>query len=164
MVGLAMPGCVRRHVREHDVCFCLILSLRLSSAAEQRFKTLRRRRIEKVELQKLDAGNGFHVQNIKRDDPAAGADTACGDLAPATWCGTEVDDAGAGSEQFIAVIDLGELERPPRAETLAFGARHIRIADLAREPRPRRCGPALLILEPRHWPSRGHFKAKFVCA
>src|SRR6516164_8754425 len=148
MIGLAMPSGIRRHVREHDVCSRLGLSS--PAGAEYRFKTLRRRWIEKIELQKLDARNGFHLKNVERNDAAARADAARGDLAPAAWRGAEIDDAGAGFKHFVTLIDFGELERRPRAETFAFGARHIRIADLAREPGARRRGPAFLVLEPRH--------------
>src|SRR6516164_9589946 len=121
MIGLAMPSGIRRHVREHDVCSRLGLSS--PAGAEHRFKTARRRWIEKIELQKLDARNGFHLKNI------------------------ESDDAAARFKHFVTLIDFGELERRARAETFAFGARHIRIADLAREPGARRRGPAFLVLE-----------------
>jgi len=57
MVGLAMPGRVRRHVGEHHV----------GRSAEQGFQAFGRIRVEKVEMQRLDAGDRRHLQEIDRD-------------------------------------------------------------------------------------------------
>src|SRR5690348_4618359 len=109
MVGLPMPGRVRSHIREHDVCFCF--SLPCPAGAEHRLKTLRRRRIEKVELQKFDTWNGFHLEHIERDDVAILADSARRNLAPAARRRPKIDDARARSEQFVTIVDFSELER-----------------------------------------------------
>ena len=82
-----------------------------------------------------------------------GADPPRGDLAPAAGRGAEIDHACSGLEQTIFVVDLGKLVRGARAKSLALGARHVRIADLAFEPGPRRRRPALLPFEPCHDPS-----------
>ena len=59
------------------------------------------------------------------------------DLAPAAGRRTEIDDTGAALKNFVPLVDFGELVSRPRAQTFAFGASHIGIADLAREPSAR---------------------------
>ena len=56
------------------------------------------------------------------------------DLAPAAGRGAEVDDAGAGFEELVLGVDLGELVGRARAEALALGGRHIRVVELALQP------------------------------
>ena len=140
VIGLAVAGRVRRHIGKHHVNF----------AAEHGLQLLRRRVVEKVEFQEFDADDRFHVENIERDDAAVRADALRGDLAPAAGRGAEIDDARARLEHAIFVVDFGELIGGAGAKAFTLGAHHVRVAELALEPGPRRQGAALLVLEPRH--------------
>ncbi len=85
MVGLAMAGRVRRHVGEHHV----------GRPAEQRLEPVGCRRIEKVELQELDARDGAHLEQIDRHHTAfavSSTDALGRHLAPAAGRSAEIDD------------------------------------------------------------------------
>ena len=104
----------------------------------------------KSSIEKFDPDDRFHVEDIERDDAAARADALRCDLAPAAGRGAEIDNAGARFEHAVFVVDFGKLIGGAGAKAFALGARHIRIAELALEPGPRRQGAALLVLESRH--------------
>src|ERR1700730_6908093 len=111
---------VRRHVREHDVGF----------PSQHGLQLLRRARVEKVEMQKLDAGDRAHVEAIDGDDAAASLPRPYPfrrHLAPAARGRAKIDDPRAGLEHMVLVVDLGELEGRPRAIARVLGTRDIRI-------------------------------------
>ena len=128
VIGLAMARGVRRHVGEHHVRLSLI------PAPEHLFEPVRRCRVEKIELQKLDPGDWLHVENVERDHPPARPGAARRDLAPAAGRRAEIHHARARLEQVKLVVDLGELIGGARAEAFALGAHHIGIAELALQP------------------------------
>src|SRR5215472_6593480 len=103
--------------------------------------------VQKIELQKLDAGDRLHLQNVERDDTAAGPGAARGDFAPAARRGAEIDHAGTGFEQMKFVVDLGELVGGTGAKAFALGAGDVRVIELARQPGARRGGALFAGLE-----------------
>src|ERR1700722_18907882 len=129
-----MAGGVRRHVREDNV----------GIAAEHILETIRRGDIEKVEFEEFDPGHRLELENIERDHAALGADALERNLAPSAGRRPEIDHAGTLLEEMILVVDLGEFISRSRAKALPLGARHIRIAELAFEPSPRRQRAAFL--------------------
>src|SRR5207302_2069158 len=60
----------------------------------------------------------------------------------------QIDDAAAGSEHMMPVVDFGELEGGAGAQALRLGARHIRIVELALEPKLGRERASLAGLDP----------------
>jgi hypothetical protein len=94
------------------------------------------RSIKKIHRDEVDARNRLHLQDIEGDNAALGADALCGDRAPATRGGAKIDDARAAFEQTVFVIYFRKLKSRARPKTLALGARHIWIAELALQPRP----------------------------
>ncbi len=140
VIGLAVAGGIRRHIGKHHVNF----------AAEHGLQLLRRRFVEKVELEEFDVHDRLHVENIERDDAAVRTDAPHGDLAPAAGRSAQIDNARARFEHMIFVVDFGELIGGAGAKAFALGAHHVRIAELALEPGPRRQCALLLVLEPRH--------------
>ena len=126
VVGLSVAGGVCRHVGEHHV----------GRPAKHGHQRLRRRRIEKIELHEIDAGDRVHRQNIDRHDAALArrADAPGCHLAPAAGRGAEVDDPRAFLQQFRLVVDLGQLISRARAKPFALGADDVRIVELALKP------------------------------
>ena len=98
---------------------------------------LRRRFVEKVEFQEFDPDDRFHIENIERDHTTARADTLHRNFAPAAGRGAEIDDTRARFENTRFVIDFGKLISGAGAKAFAFGAHHVRVAELALEPGPR---------------------------
>ena len=120
---------VGRHVGHHHV----------GRAAEQVHQLLGRALVEKVELDEFDARHGIDVAGGRCRPPAPSRPTfRGGDLRPAARRGAEIDDALAGLEQIVLLVDLQQLEGRPRAITLALRPRDIGIVELALEPYLRR--------------------------
>ena len=91
----------------------------------------------KSSLRNSTPGDRAHVENVDRDHPALAvgrADALRRDLAPAAGRGAEIDHPRAGFQKTMPVVDLGKLEGGARAIAFAFGARDIRIVELAIEP------------------------------
>src|SRR5262249_7831341 len=97
-------------------------------------KPIGRGGIEKVELDEFDARDRCHVEDVERDNLAACANAARGNLAPAARRRAEISDARALFQEMKLIVDLGELEGRARAIAFALGARHIGIVDLTFEP------------------------------
>src|SRR6185503_18553770 len=141
LIGFLVAGGVRRHVGHHHV----------RPAAQHLLKCSGRLRIEEIDLAKRNAGNGRQLKNVDRHDLAPalrGADTLGRDLAPAAWCGAEVNNTSAGFQQAIFVVDLDQLVGGARTHALALGARHIWIVKLALKPALLRHGAVLPGLQP----------------
>jgi hypothetical protein len=79
--------------------------------------------------------NRIRIQHVDGHHAAPGADTLCRHLAPASRSSPKVHHARAGFQDMVLVIDLGELERGARPKSLALGAHHIRIVELALQPK-----------------------------
>src|SRR4051794_13050430 len=91
------------------------------------------------------------VEEVDADDappPLRAADPLRRDLGPAARRGAEIDDALAGLQQAVLVVDLEELECGARAVALALGERHIGVVQLPLEPPLRRGGALARRLDP----------------
>ena len=67
----------------------------------------------------LDAGQGIDGQEVDADDPPpplGAADALSGKLRPAAGRGAEIDDALAGLEEAVLLVDLQELVGGARAQ------------------------------------------------
>ena len=127
LIGLAVAGGVGRHVGEDAV----------GAAAEPFAQARRRLGVVEIHLPELDAVDRVHLQKVDGDHPApalARSDARRRDLAPAAGRGAEIDDALAGLEELIFLVDLDELVG--RARAIAFAPRlgDIRVVELAFEP------------------------------
>src|SRR5208282_294722 len=101
-----------------------------------------RRRVRVVEIHRfeLDPLDRVHLEEIDGDHPPpalSGAGPGRRDLAPATRRGAEVEDALAGPEEFVFLVDLQKLVGRARPVALAPGLRHIGVVELALEPQRR---------------------------
>ena len=78
--------------------------------AQHGLEALRRVLVEEVHDRELDAGNRVDVQQVDADDAAlallAEPHLRRGDLRPAARRRAEIDDALAGLEQLVLVVDL----------------------------------------------------------
>ena len=83
-----------------------------AGSAEHGFQFVRRGRVEKIELHKIDAGDRLHRLDVDGDDAAVlrSADALGRHLAPATGGGAKIDHAGAFLEDARFVVDFDELE------------------------------------------------------
>ena len=115
------------HVRQHNI----------GAAADHRKQFGRRIVALKIKLREADARYLRHLQKIDGDHPALAVGRAHPfgrDLAPAARSGAEIDHGDAGFEKMVLVVDLDQLERRARAQSLALGLRHIGIIELALQP------------------------------
>ena len=134
-----MPGGVRRHVGQHEVC----LARRAAPPAAPAWRD-RRSRL---------AG----TWRPAADRPAAGrATTSAGaardrDLAPAAGRRAEIDHARATPQQMESLIQLDQLERRARPPALRLRCGHIRIVQLPRQPPLRGGAAAARRGEPDGW-------------
>ena len=139
-----MTGGVGRHIGKNDI------GRSARPVAEQGFQALRCGLVQEIQQQEFDAGDRFHFKYVERDDPPALPDPFRGDLAPTARRRAEIDDVHAGFEQVMLVVDFSKLVGRAGAKAFALGPRHIRVADLALEPSPRRRLATFLSLKPRH--------------
>src|SRR5690606_28279053 len=114
-----------------------------------RAQQARRVRIEKVELQDMDARKWRHFQEIDGGD----ADVLIrrpghlgGDLRPASRRGAKINDAPGALEDLVLLVNLQQLECRAGAVALKLGALHIGIVDMTLDP-PARRGLQLALLD-----------------
>src|SRR5258707_687930 len=91
-------------------------------------------------MQRLDPRERLHLEDIDRHhaSPAlVGPDALRRDLTPAAGRGAEIDHARARLEQAKLVGDLDQLVGGARTQAFALGARHVRVVELALEPKLR---------------------------
>ena len=128
MVRAGVAGRRRGHVGEHHIG---------AAIAQQGLELVGGVVGEEVEFQNGGAGNGIDGQIVDADHlatPFDGLHALCRDLGPSAGRRAEVDDALAGFEDVIFVVDLDELEGSARAPTLPLGGGNIGIVELAFEP------------------------------
>ena len=130
MVGLTVAGCGGRHVGQD----------RVGSSARQRSEQfLVRSRLAEILLQNDHAGDRIEGKNIERHDRASafgGLNALCGDLAPAAWSRSEIDNHIAGLQKPIFVRDLFKLIGRATAIAVPLRSSHIRIVQLPLQPLP----------------------------
>ena len=78
--------------------------------------------------------NRLHLGEIHRDDSALLSDALGGDLRPASWSRTQIDDGLPSFEKPVAAVNLVELKRRARAIILRVCAAHEGVAPVSGEP------------------------------
>ena len=142
VIGLAVPAGIRRHVGQNHI----------GGTGEQRLERVGRLRIEKIKLEKFDAGNALHGENVDGDDappPPLRANALGRDLTPAAGRGAEIDHARALFKETKSIVDLRELEGRARAIALTLGSGDVGVIELPFEPKLRRERTALAGLDAR---------------
>src|SRR6056297_3165112 len=132
VIGGAVAGAGGGHVGEHGV----------GLAAEGGLHGVVGALREKVELQELDARKRVHLLHVDADDAAlgtvraaaVGVDLVDGDLEPAAGGAAEIDDALAGPEEGVPLLDLGQLVGGAAAHPLGPGALDVGVVELALQP------------------------------
>ena len=98
----------------------------------------RRARIHEIELQELDARRS--APSARRSMattwplPSTDCTRSAATWRPAAGRGAEIDDARAGLQQAVLVVDLDQLVGRARAIALALGGGHVGIVELPLEP------------------------------
>jgi hypothetical protein len=122
VIRLAMARCIGRHVG-HD---------HVGLPHPKPREAAREHRRPGSRLGELDAGDRLHVQEVDRRDRAATCRTpnaGCGDLRPAPRRRAEIDDAGAGFQEAVTVVEFDQLVGRSRAIAVALRLRDVRIVD-----------------------------------
>ena len=129
-IGRTDTGQIGRHVG-HDQIDLMFAHLRLEG-----FQDII---VAKIALHELDACNGFHGQQVQRNDAPLQHSALSGQpfaryLRPTAGCRAQVDYNIAFTHQFFRIQDFYQLERCPGPIALLLGHLHVWIIDMLMYP------------------------------